>query len=124
MKEPKGYLTLDSREGVMKGGTLGPALVPGKTARQQIASRDEVRGILICRCRPAASSPTTSLPISRTWIAGGAPDPRRTAGAAVAKRRVVDDAELHKGAAVGGVPGGASADAAGFGACFEGAHED
>ena len=29
MKEPKGYLTLDSREGVMKGGTLGPALVPG-----------------------------------------------------------------------------------------------
>ena len=30
MKEPKGYLTLDSREGMMKGGTLGPALVPGK----------------------------------------------------------------------------------------------
>src|SRR5918994_6173137 len=28
MKEPKGYLTLDSREGVMKGGTLGPAIVP------------------------------------------------------------------------------------------------
>src|SRR5687767_16035003 len=36
MKEPKGYLTLDSREGVMKGGTLGPALVPGKPADSKL----------------------------------------------------------------------------------------
>ena len=43
MKEPKGYLTLDSREGVMKGGTLGPAIVPGKPGRQQADSRAEIR---------------------------------------------------------------------------------
>src|SRR5688572_32511666 len=36
MKEPKGYLTLDSREGVMKGGTLGPALVAGKPADSKL----------------------------------------------------------------------------------------
>src|SRR5687767_8363306 len=29
MKEPKGYLVLDTKAGVMKGGTLGPAIVPG-----------------------------------------------------------------------------------------------
>src|SRR5687767_13342992 len=36
MKEPKGYLTLDNREGLMKGGTLGPALVPGKPADSKL----------------------------------------------------------------------------------------
>ena len=43
IKEPKGYLVLDTRSGVMKGGTLGPAIVPGESRRQQAHSRDQVR---------------------------------------------------------------------------------
>ena len=48
LKEPKGYLVLDNRAGVMKGGTLGPAIVPGESRRQQAHSRDEV-------CRPPSA---------------------------------------------------------------------
>src|SRR3989337_1278488 len=36
MKEPKGYLTLDNKEGVIKGGTLGPAIVPGKPSDSKL----------------------------------------------------------------------------------------
>ena len=59
-----------------------------------------------------------------TWIAGGAPDPRvEHAGAAVAKRRVVDEAELAEGAAVVGISGGERAAAAGLCARRDGADE-
>ena len=44
MKEPKGYLTLDSREGVMKGGHARARAGAGKPGRQQTDSRAEVCG--------------------------------------------------------------------------------
>ena len=97
MKEPKGYLVLDSKAGVMKGGTLGPAIVPGKP--------DESKLIHALRY----SDPHLQMPPSgklddqviadfEAWIAGGAPDPRvDTPTSSGAKRRVVDEAELAKG---------------------------
>src|SRR5688500_15046432 len=97
MKEPKGYLTLDSREGVMKGGTLGPALVPGKPADSKLIHAMKYVDPHL-QMPPSGKLADEVIADFETWIAGGAPDPRvSTAAAAVAKRRVVDDAELQKG---------------------------
>ena len=97
MKEPKGYLTLDSREGVMKGGTLGPALVPGKPADSKLIHALKYADPHL-QMPPSGKLADEVIADFETWIAGGAPDPRvETAGGAVAKRRVVDEAELAKG---------------------------
>jgi hypothetical protein len=97
MKEPKGYLTLDTREGVMKGGTLGPALVPGKPADSKLIHAMKYADPHL-QMPPSGRLADEVIADFETWIAGGAPDPRAdTAGAAVAKRRVVDEAELAKG---------------------------
>jgi hypothetical protein len=97
MKEPKGYLTLDSREGVMKGGTLGPALVPGKPADSKLIHAMKYVDPHL-QMPPSGKLADEVIADFETWIAGGAPDPRVSpAAAAVAKRRVVDDAELQKG---------------------------
>ena len=97
MKEPKGYLTLDSREGVMKGGTLGPALVPGKPADSKLIHAMKYVDPHL-QMPPSGKLADEVIADFEAWIAGGAPDPRvSTAAAAVAKRRIVDDAELQKG---------------------------
>ena len=97
MKEPKGYLTLDSREGVMKGGTLGPALVPGKPADSKLIHAMKYSDPHL-QMPPSGKLPDDVIADFETWIAGGAPDPRvDTAGGTAAKRRVVDEAELAKG---------------------------
>ena len=97
MKEPKGYLTLDSREGVMKGGTLGPALVPGKPADSKLIHAMKYADPHL-QMPPSGKLADEVIADFEMWIAGGAPDPRvDTAAAATAKRRVVDEAELAKG---------------------------
>ncbi|MEO5739272.1 MAG: PSD1 and planctomycete cytochrome C domain-containing protein [Vicinamibacterales bacterium] len=97
MKEPKGYLTLDTREGVMKGGTLGPALVPGKPGDSKLLHAMKYADPHL-QMPPSGKLADEVIADFEAWIAGGAPDPRAgdTAGA-VAKRRVVDDAEVQKG---------------------------
>jgi hypothetical protein len=97
MKEPKGYLTLDSREGVMKGGTLGPALVPGKPADSKLIHAMKYVDPHL-QMPPSGKLADEVIADFEAWIAGGAPDPRTDSGAsAVAKRRVVDEAEIAKG---------------------------
>ena len=97
MKEPKGYLTLDSREGVMKGGTLGPALVPGKPADSKLIHAMKYADPHL-QMPPSGKLADDVIADFEAWIAGGAPDPRAEAtAAATAKRRVVDEAELAKG---------------------------
>jgi hypothetical protein len=98
MKEPKGYLTLDSRDGIMKGGTLGPALVPGKPDDSKLIHAMKYADPHL-QMPPSGKLSDEIIADFETWIAGGAPDPRvGTAGAAAsAKRRVVDEAELAKG---------------------------
>ena len=97
MKEPKGYLTLDSREGVMKGGTLGPALVPGKPADSKLIHAMKYADPHL-QMPPGGKLADDVIADFEAWIAGGAPDPRVEAAAfATAKRRVVDEAELAKG---------------------------
>jgi len=97
MKEPKGYLTLDSREGVMKGGTLGPALVPGKPQDSKLIHAMKYVDPHL-QMPPSGKLADEVIADFEAWIAGGAPDPRVDAGGtAMAKRRVVDEAELAKG---------------------------
>jgi hypothetical protein len=97
MKEPKGYLTLDSRAGVIKGGTLGPAIVPGKPGDSKLIHAMKYTDPHL-QMPPSGKLADEVIADFETWIAGGAPDPRvDSGGPATAKRRVVDDAELAKG---------------------------
>ena len=75
MKEPKGYLTLDSREGVMKGGTLGPALVPGKPGDSKLIHAMKYADPHL-QMPPSGKLADEVIADFETWIAGGAPDPR------------------------------------------------
>ena len=97
IKEPKGYLVLDTRAGVMKGGTLGPAIVPGNPGGSKLIHAMKYADPHL-QMPPSGRLPDEIIQDFETWIAGGAPDPRvDTAGAGAAKRRVVDEAELAKG---------------------------
>jgi len=96
MKEPKGYLVLDNRAGVMKGGTLGPAIVPGNPADSKLIRALKYSDPHL-QMPPSGKLADAIIADFETWIAGGAPDPRVEASAAAAKRRVVDEGELAKG---------------------------
>ena len=97
MKEPKGYLTLDSRAGVMKGGTLGPAIVPGKPADSKLIHAMKYSDPHL-QMPPSGKLDDRSSPTSSR----GSPAARRIRASRLlarrsAKRRVVDEAELAKG---------------------------
>ncbi|QEH38957.1 Planctomycete cytochrome C [Aquisphaera giovannonii] len=80
---PKGGLRVDSREGLLRGGNSGPAVVPGRPDEspllQAIARTGEVSPM-----PPKEPLPAAVVADFRTWIARGAADPRR-GPAAVAK---------------------------------------
>jgi hypothetical protein len=97
LKEPKGYLVLDSKAGVMKGGTLGPAIVPGKPEESKLIHALKYSDPHL-QMPPSGKLDDQVIADFEQWIAGGAPDPRiETAGGTGPKRRVVDEAELEKG---------------------------
>jgi cytochrome c553 len=98
LKEPKGYLVLDTKAGVMKGGTLGPAIVPGRPDESKLleALRYSTPHL---QMPPTGKLADDIIADFEKWIAAGAPDPRvdtPMAGGAPA-RRVVDENELEKG---------------------------
>ena len=99
MKEPKGYLTLDSKAGVLKGGTLGPAVVPGNPADSTLLHALRYADPHL-QMPPSGKLDDQVIADFEQWIAGGAPDTRVESAATVAagpKRRVVGEAELQKG---------------------------
>jgi hypothetical protein len=97
MKEPKGYLALDSKAGLIKGGTLGPAIVPGSPADSKLIHALKYTDPHL-QMPPGGKLDDQIIAEFEQWIAGGAPDPRvEMAGSAGPKRRVVDEAELEKG---------------------------
>ena len=61
----KGGLRLDTRENVLKGGTAGPAVVPGKAAEARSSPRSATP--TTCGCRRRRSSPTAN---GSRWNAG------------------------------------------------------
>jgi len=80
---PKGGLRLDTREGLRRGGTSGPAVAPGDPDESLLVQA-------VARAGDAAPMPPkTTLPPAvvadfRRWVAMGAPDPRGDAPAAKA----------------------------------------
>jgi len=68
-------LRLDTREGVLRGGDTGPAIVPGKPAESLLLKslqHDEAAK----KMPPKTSLPAGAIADIEKWIAMGAPDPR------------------------------------------------
>ena len=86
MPAPKGSLVLDSREGLLKGGVSGPALVPGKPAESRLMTALSYTDPL-AQMPPSGKLPETVLADFEQWIARGAADPRASVPAVAAAQQ-------------------------------------
>ncbi|MDA0813855.1 MAG: DUF1549 domain-containing protein, partial [Verrucomicrobia bacterium] len=75
-KKQKGGLRVDSRDGLLKGGDSGPAVVPGDAARSLLIQsiRHEHSEFKMPKDRPKLSDSAISSFVQ--WVNDGAPDPR------------------------------------------------
>ena len=82
-KKVKGGLRLDNRDGWVKGGDNGPAIVPGDPEKSLLitAVRYKDRDLQMPEKR---KMPDEEIAILEQWVKMGAPDPRTDAGSAVA----------------------------------------
>jgi hypothetical protein len=69
----KGGLRVESRDGLLKGGDTGPAIVSGKAAESLLIKALRYDGL---EMPPKAKLPESVVQDFETWIAMGAPDPR------------------------------------------------
>ena len=83
MPAPKGNLVLDTKEGLLKGGVSGPALVPGKPAESRLMKALSYSDPL-AQMPPSGKLPDAVLADFEQWIARGAADPRAAAPALAA----------------------------------------
>jgi hypothetical protein len=83
----KGELVLDTRDGLRKGGTTGPAIVPGNPDRSLLIKalryKDEALAM-----PPKARLPESVVADFEAWVKMGAPDPRE--GGAATTRPPID----------------------------------
>jgi hypothetical protein len=84
-KKIKGELVVDSREGLLKGGEAGPAVVPGDLEKslliQALRYKDELK------MPPKGKLPAAVVADFEAWVTRGAPDPR-SKGVAAAKKEI------------------------------------
>ncbi|MDG3005018.1 PSD1 and planctomycete cytochrome C domain-containing protein [Paludisphaera mucosa] len=84
----KGSLAVDSLEGLLKGGDLGPAVEPGKPEAslliQAVGYEDDA-----VKMPPKQKLPDAEITVLRQWVAGGATFPKAVAAPA-AKARGID----------------------------------
>jgi hypothetical protein len=73
-KKIKGDLRLDTRDGVLKGGTHGPAIVPGEPAKSLLITAVRQTGDL--KMPPKGKLSDGEIADLESWIKMGAPDPR------------------------------------------------
>jgi hypothetical protein len=78
-KKLKGSLLLDSREGVLKGGDSGPAIVPGKAADSLLVKTLHYAAGEV-QMPPKGKLPDAVIADVEKWVNMGAPDPRGAAG--------------------------------------------
>src|SRR5262249_17771979 len=83
-KKLKGNLYLDTRDGVLKGGDTGPAIVSGKPAESLLLKSLHYEGDL--QMPPKGKLPEAVIKDFEKWIAMGAPDPRSDAAIAPKKQ--------------------------------------
>ena len=74
VKKLRGGLRLDRRAGLLQGGDTGPAIVPGKPEQSLLLKALRYEEL---EMPPAGPLPPAVIADFRTWIARGAPDPRR-----------------------------------------------
>jgi hypothetical protein len=92
----QGGLLLDSRDGLLKGGKSGPALVPEESEQSLLikALRYTEEGL---KMPPSGRLPAETIADFELWVEKGAPDPRKpTAVASVSEKPAYDFAEEHK----------------------------
>jgi hypothetical protein len=83
MPAPKGNLVLDTREGLLKGGVSGPAIVPGNSGESRLITALSFTDPLVSM-PPSGKLPEAVLADFQQWIARGAADPRAAAPATAA----------------------------------------
>ena len=76
---PGGNLLLDSREGWMRGGDLGPSIVLGDPDASLLIEAVEQQGERV-RMPPDGRLSAREIADLRRWIASGAPDARPRGG--------------------------------------------
>jgi Protein of unknown function (DUF1549)/Protein of unknown function (DUF1553)/Planctomycete cytochrome C len=84
----KGGLYLDSKDGMLKGGTSGPAIVPGKPEKSLLVK--DLKSTNPDEMMPPKGERLSAQVIAdfETWIRMGAPDPRLDSTGAVAALKV------------------------------------
>ncbi|NBU10180.1 MAG: hypothetical protein EBS84_14360 [Proteobacteria bacterium] len=85
-KKLKGGLALDSREGWMKGGDSGPALVPGEIEASRLITAVRYKDKEF-RMPPKRKLTDSQIADFEAWVKIGAPDPR-TGGTTLAKKEI------------------------------------
>ena len=73
--ESEGNLLLDSATGVLKGGSLGPSLIPGKPNQSLLVLAVRYDNAKL-QMPPAEKLDAESIQLLEQWVAMGAPDPR------------------------------------------------
>ncbi len=92
----KGELQLDTRAGLLKGGEVGPAIVPGNP-RDSLLIRAVSHGDADLQMPPKAKLPQEAIDKLTQWIAMGAPDPRDGDTADISDKHELDLAQLTAG---------------------------
>jgi cytochrome c553 len=81
----KGGLALDSKEGMLQGGETGPAIVPGSPEDSLLIEAIRHEGL---EMPPERKLPDEVIADFVSWIKMGAPDPRVTGKAPVARKEI------------------------------------
>ncbi len=92
----KGELQLDTRAGLLKGGEVGPAIVPGNP-RDSLLIRAVSHGDTDLQMPPKTKLPQEAIDKLAQWIAMGAPDPRDGDTADISDKHELDLAQLTAG---------------------------
>jgi hypothetical protein len=92
----KGELQLDTRAGLLKGGEVGPAIVPGNP-RDSLLIRAVSHGDADLQMPPKTKLPQEAIDKLTQWIAMGAPDPRDGDTADISDKHEPDLAQLTAG---------------------------
>ena len=79
-KKSKGGLTLDTREGLLKGGDAGPVIVPGDPEKSKLIEAVRYKNRDLQMPPKSALAPEQVRDLEQ-WVKLGAPDPRVEAGA-------------------------------------------
>src|SRR5262245_41623750 len=92
VNEPKSGLRLDSREGLLQGGTRGPAIVPGSPEKSRLIEAVGYKDVKL-QMPPKGKLPESAIADLTKWVQLGAPWPGVQAVSTTAKKPVFDIAK-------------------------------